>query len=90
MQPSDQRKVIEPARFPHTPLGKEFEEKIKTIEDQKKKKQKHLKKQLVKPSSEKESLTHLKQKEVLEEIANEIVNEINNLGKKKLVLLISL
>ena len=32
--PSDQSRVIEQARFTHSPVGKAFEKQIKTIEEQ--------------------------------------------------------
>ena len=32
--PSDQRRIIEQAKFKYSPLGKAFEKQIKTIEDQ--------------------------------------------------------
>ena len=32
--PSNQQQIIEQARFTYSPLGKAFEEQIKTIEDQ--------------------------------------------------------
>ena len=32
--PSNQQKIIEQAKFTYSPLGKAFEKKIKTIEDQ--------------------------------------------------------
>ena len=35
--PSNQQQIIEQARFTYSPLGKAFEEQIKTIEDQGKK-----------------------------------------------------
>ena len=47
---------------------------IKTLEDHGK--------QLVKSSSEEESLTLLKQKEIFEELTNERVDEIQNLSKQ--------
>ena len=56
--------------------------KIKTIEGQGEKQIKALeehRKQLVKSSSEKESLTLLKEKEIFEELANEGMDEIQNL-----------
>ena len=34
MLPLDQRRVIEQAKFPYSPLGKAFEKQIKAIEDQ--------------------------------------------------------
>ena len=32
--PSNQQKIIEQAKFAYSPLGKDFEKQIKTIEDQ--------------------------------------------------------
>ena len=32
--PSDQQQIIEQAKFTYSPLGKAFEKKIKTVEDQ--------------------------------------------------------
>ena len=63
--PSDQRRVIEQAKFTYSPLGKTFERQIKAIEDQGEKEIKALEeygKQLVKSSVEKEPLIALKQK----------------------------
>ena len=63
--PSDQRRVIEQAKFTYSLLDKAIEKQIKTIEDQRGKQIKALEehgKQLVKSSSEKEYLTLLKQK----------------------------
>ena len=37
--PSDQRRVIEQAKFSYFPLGKAFEKQTKTIEDRRKNKQ---------------------------------------------------
>ena len=68
---SDIKRVIEQAKFTYTPLGKAFEKQTKTIEDQLEKQIKTLEKhgkQLVKSSGEKESLTHLKQKEILKNL----------------------
>ena len=66
---SDQSRIIEQAKFTYSPLGKAFEKQIKKMKiKEKNKKQKQKKtledhgKQLVKSSSEKESLTLLKQK----------------------------
>ena len=36
--PSNQQQIIEQAKFTYSPLGKDFEKQIKTIEDQGKKK----------------------------------------------------
>ena len=35
--PSDQRRILEQAKFTYSPLGKGFEKKIKVIEDQEEK-----------------------------------------------------
>ena len=69
----------------YSPLGKAFEKQIKTIEGQGEIQIQALErhwKQLVKSSSKKESLTHLKQKDVFEELANKRADEIQNLSKQ--------
>ena len=71
--------------FTYSPLGKAFEKQIKTIEGQGEIQIQVLErhwKQLVKSSSKKESLTHLKQKDVFEELANKRADEIQNLSKQ--------
>ena len=70
---SDQSRLIEQAKFTYSPLGKAFEKPIKPIEDQGEKQINALDdhgKQLVEYSDEKESLTHSKQKEIIEKLAN--------------------
>ena len=55
---SDERRVIEQAKFLYSPLGKAFEKQIKTIQDQGKKQIKAIQehgKQLAKYNNEKES-----------------------------------
>ena len=72
-------------KFTYSPLGKAFEKQIKTIEVQGEIQIQALErhwKQLVKSSSKKESLTHLKQKDVFEELANKRADEIQNLSKQ--------
>ena len=72
-------------KFTYSPLGKAFEKQIKTIEGQGEIQIQVLErhwKQLVKSSSKKESLTHLKQKDVFEELANKRADEIQNLSKQ--------
>ena len=72
-------------KFTYSPLGKAFEKQIKTIEGQGEIQIQALErhwKQLVKSSSKKESLTHLKQKDVFEELANKRADEIQNLSKQ--------
>ena len=41
--PSNQKQIIEQAKFTYSPLGKDFENQIKTIEDQEKKTSLYLK-----------------------------------------------
>ena len=72
-------------KFTYSPLGKAFGKQIKTIEGQGEIQIQALErhwKQLVKSSSKKESLTHLKQKDVFEELANKRADEIQNLSKQ--------
>ena len=77
--------MIEQAKITYSPLGKAFENQVKTTEDQGEKQIKALEeygKQLVKSSSEKELLTLLKQKQFFDELANEKFSEqidFNNL-----------
>ena len=83
--PSNQSRIITQAKFTYPPLGKACEKQIKTTEDQGEKQIKALKghgKQLVKSSSEKESLTLSKQKEIFEELASERIYKIQNLSKQ--------
>ena len=64
---------------------------IKTIKDQGEKQIEALvkhDKQLVKSSSDKESLTLLKQKVIFDELANERMSKIRNLSTQKLILII--
>ena len=66
--PSDQSRIIEQTRFTYSPLNKEFEKQIKTIDEQGK--------QLVKSNDEKESLIHSKQNEIFKELDNGRMEEI--------------
>ena len=78
--PLDQRRVIEQAKFSHSPLGKAFEKQTKMIEDQGEKQIEALEeygKQLIKSSGEKDSLEILKQKEIFDELVNETKFETN-------------
>ena len=63
---------IEKAKLTYSPLGKVFEKQTKVIEEQRRNQieaiEEH-RKQLVKSSSEKESLALLKQKDIFEELA---------------------
>ena len=83
--PSDQSRIIEQAKFTYSPLGKAFEKQTKAIEEQGRQQAEAIeehRKYLVKSSSETESLTLLKQKENFEELANEKINEIQDLSKQ--------
>ena len=67
------------------PLYKALEKQIKTSEDQGEKSIKALEehgKQQVKYSDEKYSLTHLKQKNIFEELTSRRMEEIQNLSKQ--------
>ena len=78
---SDQSRIIEQAQFTYSPFGKACKKQIKTIEYQRDKQTKALEehgKQLVKYIDEKESLTHVKQKE----LANRRMEEIKDLCKQ--------
>ena len=84
---SDQGSIIEQAKFTYSSLSKAFEKQIKTIEDQDEKQIKALedhRKQLVKYRycDENDSLTHLKQKEIFEEVTNRRMEEIRDLSKQ--------
>ena len=85
IRPPAQRRVMEQAKFTYSPLGKAFGKQIKTIENQGEKQIKALEeygKQLVKYNNEKESSTHLKQKEIFEQLANRRMEEIQDLNKQ--------
>ena len=77
--------IKDKAKFTHSPFGRAFKKQIKTIKDQGQKQIKPLQghgKQLVKSSSEKESLKLSKQKEIFEEFGNERINDIQNLSNQ--------
>ena len=89
---SDQRRVIEKAKFGSPSLGKALEKQTKTIEDQGKNKQKqlkimennwlnlmHLLKRIVIST---EIAYHLKNKKIFNKIAEERTSEFQNLEKK--------
>ena len=83
--PSSQSRIIEQARFTYSTLGKAFEKQTKTIEEQGRKQTEATEehgKELLKCSSEKESSTHLKQKQSFQELATERINEIQDLSKQ--------
>ena len=71
--------------FSHSLLGNAFQKQIKTIEDQEEKQVIRLEeqgKQLAKYNNEKYSLTHSKQKQIFEELANKRMEEIQDFIKQ--------
>ena len=83
--PSDQSRVIEQAKFTYFPLRKAFQKQIKSIEEQREKQIKALEehgKQPVKYNNEKGFLTHPKQKEIFEELANKRMEEKQESSKE--------
>ena len=89
---SDQRRVIEQARFTYSSLGKNLEKQTKTVEDQGKKQiaaiEYHVKYMVEsnalinKSYYDNENKLFLKEKEVYDEIVAEIKNDINTLNNK--------
>ena len=86
--PSNQQQIIEQAKFTYSPLGKAFEKKIKTIEDQGEKQIKAIHDQgrvktIKKYACDDEDSTWIsRQKEIFNELADKRLNEINELDKK--------
>ena len=79
--PSNQKQIIEQAKFTYSPLGKAFEKQIKIIEDQRKKQVDAL--NTLKPIKDKKSNDNkklLKYKEIFEELSNERMSEIQDMG----------
>ena len=86
--PYNQQQIIEQAKFTYSPLGKAFDQQIKTIKDQDKKR--------IKASNEQGQVKTIKkyafddedspwvskQKEIFNELADERLNEITGLDKK--------
>ena len=85
--PFNQKQIIEQAKFTYSPLGKAFEKKAKTIEDQEKKqvdpleslKPKELK--AIKHDKFVDNEKSLIYKEIFEEISNERISEIRTMSK---------
>ena len=86
--PSNQKQVIEQAKFTYSPLGKAFEKQIKTIEDQEQKQIKATQNQGPVKTIEKhtyddeDSPLISKQKEIFNKLADERLDEITELDKK--------
>ena len=86
--PSNQKQMIQQAKFTYSPLGKAFEKQIKTIEDQGEKQIKAIQNQgqvkTIKKYAydDEDSPLISKQKEIFNKIADKRLNEITELGKK--------
>ena len=85
--PSNQKQIIEQAKFTYSLLGKAFEKQTKTIEDQEKRKVDILK--TLKPKKlgtiedkSDDNKKHLKYKEVFNELSNERIGEIYNISNE--------
>ena len=82
---SNQRQITEQAKFTYSPLGKVLEKQTRIIVEQGREQNEATEvhgKQLLKSSSEKESLLLLKQKEIFSEFSNERINTIQDLIKQ--------
>ena len=84
---SNQKKILEQAKFTYSPLGKAFERQIKTIEDQGKKQVEALKPEDLKPEEQKviedkfdDKLSM--QKETYNRLLGKRLNEIKEISKK--------
>ena len=92
--PSNQQQIIEQAKFTYSPLGKAFEKQIKTIEDQGEKQIKAIQDQgqvktIKKYIYDNEDTPLIsKQKEIFNELVDESLQEITDLDKKKLLVMI--
>ena len=92
--PFNQKDMIEQAKFTYAPLGKAFEKKIKTIEDQGEKQIKAIQNQgqvktiKIYTFDDKDSPLISKQKEIFNKLLDEKLDEITKLDKKKLTLMI--
>ena len=81
----NRKQIIEQAKFTYSPLGKAFEKQIKTFEDQEEKQikaiqyQRHVKTIKKYDYDEEDSLLISKQKEIFNELADEILKEITEL-----------
>ena len=86
--PSNQKQIIEQAKFIYFRLGKAFQKQIKTIEEQREKQIKAIQNQgqikTIKKYvyNDKDSPLTLKQKRIFNKTANERLEEITKLDKK--------
>ena len=82
--PSNQRQIIEQAKFAYSPLGKAFEKQTKTIKDQGEKQIKALedKKQLDNKQQGNNELLLSKEREIFKNIYNKRLDKIDELSRK--------
>ena len=86
--PSNQKQIIQQAKFTYFPLGKAFEKQIKTIEDQEKKQIDALKdlkdseKKKIHADDYNNKLIILKEREIFKNIYNKRLDKIEELDKK--------
>ena len=85
--PSNQRQIIEQAKFTYSPLGKAFEKQTKTIKDQGIKQVKAIQdnKQLVNINNDddyKDKLLHSKEREIFKAIYNKRLDKIEEINNK--------
>ena len=87
ISPSNQRQILEQAKFTYSSLGKAFENQTKTIEDQERKEvdiSKTLKPKQLEAIEDKsdDNEKNLKHKEVFSELSNEIIGQIYSISKE--------
>ena len=83
--PSNQQQIIQQAKFGYSPLGKDLEKQIKTIEDQGKKQVKTIQdnKQIVnKDDDYKDKLLLSREREIFKDICNKRLDRIEELNNK--------
>ena len=86
ISPSNQKQIIEQAKFTYSPLGKAFEKQIKSIEDQRENQIKAIQDQVKTIKryifDNKDTPLISKQKEIFNELIDERLKEITDLDKK--------
>ena len=80
---SNQKQIIEQAKFTYSPLGKAFKEQIKTTKDQGEKQVDALKTlKPIKSSKSDDNEKLLKYKEIFDKLSSERIGEICNIAKQ--------
>ena len=83
--PSNQKQIIEEAKFTYSPLGKALEKQIKTIEDKGEKQIKAIqdnRKQLISNDGYKSKLLISKEREIFKDIYNKRLDKLEELNNK--------